>query len=658
MKLRFLSSLIPFVFVLRLYLLGAVAFFMFRIALFCVGVRHLLADSSLGDIVLAFWMGLRFDLVICSYLLVIPYLLLIFFTLFRLKSRWVLFPLYGLIFCLFCVSFIISAADIPYFNHYFSRLSISALEWIQESPLFVLKMIFQEPLYWLIFIPFFLLLAGFAFVLKRICLRHFILIRSSNAPILPTLLLAFLFLLLMVLVARGRIEHKSPIRVGTAYIFHDPFLNELGLNANFTFLKSYLLSKKTENLRVSLMPDEAALQIVRHHLSPSPLSPPNFIARKIQPASPPGKKYNIVLVIMESMSAHKMTRYGNSHQLTPFLDQLYQDSIAFDNIYTAGIHTFNGVYGTLFSFPSLFRQHPMKKVPIPTYYALPHVLSENGYYNVYFTTHDDQFDNIGGFLRSNAFDKIFCKKDYPPDKVVSILGVPDDYMFNFAIPKITHIAKNSSPFFATLMTSSDHGPYHVPNYFTPQSTEIKNQIVEYADWSIQTFMNRAKKEPWYSDTIFVFIADHGVPMSVRYEIPLSFTHTPFIIYAPHIFKRADKIAAIGGQIDVGPTLLGLLKIPYENHTFGIDLLQEKRPAIYFNGDDKYAVIDDTWLLISFLDKRLKLYKYRSQDTRDYKNDFPDVVNRLKRYGDAHLQACQLILDHQGVSLKSPARVKK
>jgi phosphoglycerol transferase MdoB-like AlkP superfamily enzyme len=358
--------------------------------------------------------------------------------------------------------------------------------------------------------------------------------------------------------------------------------------------------------------------------------------------SPP----NVVLVLMESMSAAKMQRFGNSNNLTPFLDSIANCGYLFENIYSAGIHTHNGIFGSLFSFPAIYARQPMQEVSPTKYHGIASALKNHSYHTIYFTTHDGQFDNIEGFLKANDFDEVITQSDYPSNKVVSALGVPDDYLFDFSMPVLANIHAKNAPFLAVFLTSSDHGPYHIPDYFSPTQTAIKEQIVEYADWSLRKFVNLAAAQPWFSNTIFVFVADHGVPMDAMFEMPLNYHHIPLIIYAPDIIAPAKPIAAIGGQIDVFPTLMGILQLPYNNNTMGIDLLQERRPFMYFCADNKYGVVNDEFFLIVPQNGTEGLYRYRNDDRTNYINDYRELVEVMKNYAQSNLQAAQFVIDRQ------------
>jgi len=343
---------------------------------------------------------------------------------------------------------------------------------------------------------------------------------------------------------------------------------------------------------------------------------------------------------MESMSAAKMSRYGNTDNLTPFLDSLANNALCFDNIYSAGIHTFNGIYATLFSYPAIFRQHPLKDVEMLRYNGISNVLKQHDYSSIYFTTHDGQFDNVEGFVIANDYDEVVSEANYPREEVKSTLGVPDDYFFEFAIPKLNDLNNKGKPFIAALMTSSDHGPYIIPKYFKPRNKDVKKQITEYADWSLRKFINLSSKEKWYDNTIFVFVADHGSRMNSIYEMPLNYHHSPLIIYSPN--NKAKKIDNFGGQIDVFPTIMGLLNLPYTNNTMGVDLLKHKRPYIYFCADDKYGVVDNDFFLI-VRGKSKSLFKYKDKDRTNYISDYSDIANRMDNYAKSNIQASQFII---------------
>ena len=267
-------------------------------------------------------------------------------------------------------------------------------------------MIIEEPRYWLAIIPFSIFVYIFYRLLKKIFSET---PGQDSVHLVTKIALSVIFIGLILIGIRGRLEEKSPIRVGTAYFSNNAFLNQLGLNPNFTFLRSYLDSRKEENKAINLMENARAVAIVQNQLNIKSPDPDFPLLRKIVPDSANASHPNVVVVIMESMSAAKLDRHGNGNHLTPFLDSISKRGYYFENAYTSGIHTFNGIFSAL---------------------------KDNGYSTIYFATHDGQFDNVEGFLKANDCDTVIAKPDYPASKIKTTLGVPDDFMFEFSIPII------------------------------------------------------------------------------------------------------------------------------------------------------------------------------------------------------------------------------
>jgi len=584
-------------------------------------------------------MGIRFDIVISSYILLLPYIVFSVFSVWKDEiGYFVKKAIAYYIITLTTLAFIVCAADIPYFNQFFSRFSVMAFEWI-DNPIFVSKMIIQEPKYWWVIIPLLLIVWLFIrFINKNI--RDY---SENNSNRYIKVVLYVVGLGLILLGIRGRIEEKSPIRVGTAYFCNNAFLNQLGLNPNFTLINSYIDSRKTANESVKFMSDSLAIKKIQDFYD---ISTKNLLfptERNVIGSIDSIKRHNVVVIIMESMSAENMKRNGNNKNITPFLDSLSEEGLYFDNAYSAGIHTFNGVFSTIFSLPTLYKQNIMKKTPILRCGGLFSNLKKKGYSTIYFTTHDGQFDNIEGFLKANDCERVVSKDDYPSDKIKTTLGDHDDNMFEFSIPILSNIKK---PFVAVFMTASNHCPYYIPSYFSPHNkTDLKAQAVEYADYSLKKYIYMAKREKWFNNTLFVFIADHGAAIDITYDMPLSYNHIPLLFYAPNIIKKDSVFKCPAGQIDVMPTIMGLLGFSYRNNTMGIDLLKEKRPYVFFTSDDKYGVIGNGMFLVVRNDKDESkyLYNYTIKDKYNWATEKYNIVKEMDNYAKVNFQIAQYIM---------------
>ncbi|RMH81453.1 MAG: alkaline phosphatase family protein [Calditrichaeota bacterium] len=615
----------------------------------------------------ALWMGFRFDTVVSGYLLAVPFVVLALIEFFDRRSRWPARIVAGYLSFAYGLAFLACGADIPFFNHFNARLNMTIFTW-KDTPGFVAKMIFQD----VRFYPYWGLFIGMTTLFSWAVFRYSRQLYENNRPHkrhTPTrrrrMARATVFLLLgallLIMGIRGRLAAKSPIRWGTAFFSTYAFANQLGLNPAFTLARSWLDSRKPENQRVHFMADEEAIARVQKYLGITPDSAfASPIARRVHPTGAP-RHYNVVVVLMENMAAWKMGIFGNPHRLTPHLDSLARaHSALFTRFYSAGIHTYNGVYSTLFGFPALMEKHSMKTVEsMQPFTGLARTLSDHGYRTIFFTTHDEQFDNMGGFLSFNGFQTIISQKDYPPEKILSTLGVPDHYLFEFSLPYLNRLHQTGEPFLAVYLTASDHGPYIIPEDipFQPHSREIKQQIVEYADWSIGRFLAAARRQPWYSRTIFVFLADHGTLHTPVYDLDLSFHHIPLIIHSPALFPEAQRLDAPGGQIDVFPTIMGLLNLPYVNNTLGIDLWKEKRPYIYFSADDKLGCLNGEFLWVWRRNGGESLYRYLSRDRTDYVTRFPQIAQRMRSYAQSMLQATQWLISRRLVGPEPVSQIQ-
>ena len=258
--------------------------------------------------------------------------------------------------------------------------------------------------------------------------------------------------------------------------------------------------------------------------------------------------------------------------------------------YAAGIHTNHGMTATLYSFPALMFRNLMKGTVTPRRKGIATVLKKYGYENMFFMTHEAQYDNMKAFFQTNGYDDIFSQENYPKSEVVNSFGVSDHFEMGYALNTINQKAKTGKPFMATILTVSNHPPYVIPDFFKPKTKEKETQIVEYADWAIGDFLKKASREPWYKNTIFVIQADHGKLVGKSEgELPQSYNHIPLIIFGPGVPQQ--QYVGLGMQVDVMPTLFGLMNLNYEYEGFGVDLLKQQRPMVFYSADNQIVARD-------------------------------------------------------------------
>lgn len=634
----------PVQYILLVYGSGILVFSFFRFLLLCLHVGEVKEIPS-TVILQSLLMGLRFDAVINGYILLLPAVLFFIFSFFKTKKILLAKIISAFIAIVYSISFFIHVCDIRWFGHGAARITVSVLQW-SDSPGWMLKFIFQDIYNYPFLVLFFILIILFHKLIRKIRTVSF---ENENREISLTKNISIYLLLFacMFLGIRGRLAIKSPIRWGTAFFSKYNFANQLGLNPVYTMMRSWLDKRENLEVKYHFMDDQVAAKLVRESLgiqnSEGAISP---VARKITSAGNP-HSYNVVVVLMESMSAKNMAQFENTGNLTPVLDSLFDRSISFTNFYSDGNHTFNGIYSSLYGFHSLPMVHHMKDLAHQQPYSgLPVTLFGHGYKTAFFTTHDDQFDNMAGFLLPNGFERIISEKDYDRNDVLSTLGVPDHVMFGRVIKEIGEMNKTGKPFFAAMISGSNHEPLVFPENISlkTHSPEMEERMVEYADWSIGQFMNEASKHTWFDSTIFVFTGDHG-GLTDGYDRYLAFHHLPLIIYAPKIYPQPQLINSVGGQADIYATICGLLNISYTNNSMGIDLMKTQRDFYPFNFDEELCCISTNNFFTIGHDQE-HFYKIAADQKSISETEKTALMDSMKIFLEATMQTTQKMIEER------------
>ena len=279
---------------------------------------------------------------------------------------------------------------------------------------------------------------------------------------------------------------------------------------------------------------------------------------------------NIVLVTIESMSASYMERFGNTESITPVLDSLYRLGMAFDRVYATGNRTVRGLEAVTLSLPPCPGQSIIKRPNNAGMHSTGALLRKKGYNVTYFYGGNSYFDNMETFFSGNGYD-IVDQKSYSPEEITfaNIWGVCDEDAYRKVIRTLGEQSRDGKPFFAHVMTVSNHRPFTYPagKIRIPNDSKTRAGGVLYTDYALGQFLAEASKQPWFDNTIFLITADHCASSAGRTEIPLHKYHIPALIFAPG-FVAPQQIEGIVSQIDLMPTLLSLLNMNYDSHFYG------------------------------------------------------------------------------------------
>jgi phosphoglycerol transferase MdoB-like AlkP superfamily enzyme len=575
--------------------------------------------------------GLWFDNVIACYITLLPLFVMPLLALFN-KTGKAFFTGFGIYYIvLYTVVWGVVVANIPYFGYFLKPVNVSVFNWREES-LTNARMLFQEDSYIIFVLLFVVVAALFAFLVCRIgkyCrAKPPLRLRRTHYWAYP--LACCLLIASCMLGIRGRLGY-NPIRTSQAYFCNHSFFNQLGLNPVFYFARDIIETSQSHYSIDKLMAEEEALRYVKEQTDLLP-------EREVIAGENP-KDLNVILILMESMSAALLDVKANGQEITPYLNQLIEESYYFENIYSAGIHTNHGILASLYGMPVLLDRNMLKKAEPPLCRGIPSILKEQGYHTMFFVPHEAQYDNVSAFALENGIEAFYSETSYPASKKVNCWGVADDYLFEYALRTFNRKAADPNPFFATILTVSNHPPYNVPDKFKAASPEIQEQIVAFADDAIRQFMTEAKKQPWYEHTLFVFVGDHGkIVGTPDYDMPLSYNHVPLIIHSPALGDAPQRYGQFGGQIDVFPTVMGLLNRSYRNNSLGIDLLKENRPYIYFSSDDAVGCIDSCFFYSYNVKTEMEsLHRYRENSLHNLVDREKERAENMRTYAAAMLQ---------------------
>lgn len=342
---------------------------------------------------------------------------------------------------------------------------------------------------------------------------------------------------------------------------------------------------------------------------------------------------------MESMSSYFLEKEYKGKPLTPNLHELIKKSYYFDNFYSAGTHTNHGVLATTCGLPSLLDKNVMKNVKTPVCQGIGTTLRQQGYNTMFFVSHEAQYDNMKAFLKENGFEHIYAQEDYPESEIKNAYGVSDAYLFSFAQKKLREASHQKRPFLASILTISNHPPYVYPKEFETRGEKVEENGAAYADDCIGRFMKESEKQEWFSNTIFVLLGDHGRLLGKQlYDLPLSLNHIPLIIYSPAFADAPQVFHQMGEQVDVFPTIMGIMNRSYINNTLGSDLMNEQQSMATFSTDNMVGCVSDSLFYIySPKTKKEGLYKYRENSSVNILNQYKTIADSMRIYSASKLR---------------------
>ena len=327
------------------------------------------------------------------------------------------------------------------------------------------------------------------------------------------------------------------------------------------------------------------------------------------------RDYNVVMIVVESLSGKFLESLGGDKGLTPNLDSLIKESMFFDNFYATGTRTIRGMESITLSVPPMPGRSIVKKPDNHNMYSSGFIFRNKGYETKFIYGGYGYFDNMNEFFSNNGFDIVdrtnFSEQE---DTFHTVWGVCDEDLLNKTLKEADMSYHAHKPFMSFVMTTSNHRPYDYPDgrVDIPSHTG-RDGAVKYTDYAIGDFLKKAKEKPWFKNTIFVIVADHCAVSAGKVELPLDKYHIPMIVYAPEIIKP-QVINKLSSQIDIMPTIFNMLNWSYKSKFYGKDILEESfEPRALVGTYQKLGLYKDNVLTVLSVGKKLSSYEILQQD---------------------------------------------
>jgi phosphoglycerol transferase MdoB-like AlkP superfamily enzyme len=571
--------------VLIYYLSFVSLFFIGRLALFLIYFERI--GNSGVNYWLSFIYGLRMDTIIASILLVVPVILLTLTPRLLKTSAEKILKIYLLISGTIVI--FIENATFPFFAQYDCRPNYLFVEYL-VYPKEVFGMIMEA--YKIELAICFALISLFVFLfLKRVKIDFSKIYESGYVKrsliFIPLAMILFLGI-------RSSFGHR-PANMADAMYSSNRIVNEITKNSIHSIIYAAYSNKYEVNaaaLYGGMDIDEALLRLQRR-LNIQSVDKQSPLSREVKTHFQTDKPKNLVIFIQESLGSQFLESLGGEKGITPNLDRLSQEGVFFKNAFSNGTRSIRGIAGCVSGNFSIPGKGVVKRSKSQSeFFTLSSLLEPIGYHTLFLYGGESRFDNMRGWFLGNGFDEIIDEPEFENPSFVGTWGVSDGDLVNRANEEFRDLYKNNQKFAAVMFSTSNHTPFDFPDgkidliEGVPEKS-VKNAI-KYADFAIGDFINKARSEDYYRDTVFVIIADHNVRVYGDDVVPVNMFHIPALIPGGGIEPYAyEKLSTQPDVLATALDLMGLdLKYPIMgNSIFG----KEKQEVALMQFNDFYAL---------------------------------------------------------------------
>jgi phosphoglycerol transferase MdoB-like AlkP superfamily enzyme len=570
-----------------------------------------LRNIPLDEKIASFYHALRLDLSMTAYIAIIPLFAFIFYYLVckpAVNFKWA--SIYNKV--LVIIFSLFSVINFNIYREWGSKVNARALSFAIDTPNEAFASSVSSPI--LLSISILIILIGVGFYLNFLINKKQL--AFVKTPILLRVVTSILLLGINFLLIRGGIG-VAPNNQSMAYFSKHEILNHASLNTEWNLISSIIASKKTDK-NPYLFFDQAIAEQQVAALYKVEKDTTISILKTDRP--------NLVIFILESFTANLTQTLGNENDITPNFDNLIRDGFLFSNIYAAGNRTDKGLIATLTGFSTLgtgsIVKWPEKMQKIP---AISQKLFNAGYQTSFYYGGESEFDNYKAFILGHSYLKLIDKNSFDKKDMNSKWGAYDGLVFT---KQLTELNQAKQPFFSTILSLTNHEPFEVPG--KPKFGDTDNiqkfkSTAFYTDSCISAYLNEAKKQSWYKNTLFVFIADHGhlLPKNNAEIFDPKRYHIPLLFYGDVIKEefKGKRHNPVGSQQDLSATLLAQLNLPHQDFLWSKNLLNPySKHFAFFSWDNGLGFINnDHHLSFDNIGKNI-LYNNKPQEKESTKTN--------------------------------------
>ena len=548
-----LWSPIKKLFILYLGLVGL--FFLGRLGLFFLYFERI--SHSNTEYWWSFVYGLRMDTMVASLFLLIPAILLLLLPSGLKRLGNISLRFYFLL--IFLLVIYIENATFPFFAEFDVRPNALFINYL-EYPKEVLGNIWAS--YKLEIFISTLMLAVFAVWFWRQS-KHFF-IEVYDVSYGKRILLFLPVFIVLFIGVRSSFAHR-PANISDATYTHSHLVNEITKNSLYAIGYAYYSQKTTgfDMKRYGKMPIAEAYQRMGKHLDIDPKGCETPFARIVSSAFKHKKPKNLVIFIQESLGAQFVGALGDNRGITPNLDRYSKEGLWFNSLYSNGTRSIRGLAGLTAGFLPVPGKGVLKRNKSQKgFFTVAQLLKPYGYHSVFIYGGEKRFDNMASWYYGNGFEDIIDENKFNDPTFHGIWGVSDEDLVQRANQEFKGFYEKQQPFVSVMFSTSNHTPFEFPDGRIKLVKGVEKHSVEnaikYADYSIGLFIDAARKEAYYKDTIFLIASDHNVRVYGDDLLPFNLFKIMGIILGEGV--EAKKVDRLTMQPDLLATALDLIGI--------------------------------------------------------------------------------------------------